>query len=194
MAKLCAAGVILFRQIDREWPERGHASDGWFNSSPTSDHSPQPPDGFSRATDVDASLTGPDTWNSTAASWKLAQQLRHAMVNGEKRLAYIIAWNPEKKADFICSMNPEYQPLGEWRPYTGESHQNHLHISFTARGDYDGSRFKLPIFREDAVTEAEEKAIVERLLKTRVFGDDAPKEDRDVTVRDVYRKIWRDSK
>lgn len=195
MARLCDAGVTLFRQVNREWPVRDHASDGWLGdkSHTTGDHVPDA-NGIVHAIDIDASLGSKPGYNSTDESWRLANQLRKAMIDGDRRISYIIAWNPDKGADFICSMNPAYQPLGEWRNYTGDSHVNHIHVSFTTRADNNGQRFALPIFREEAVTEAEEKAIVDRLLSTKVFGDQADREDKDVTVRDVYKKLWKQSK
>ena len=193
MAELCAAGVTLFRQVNREWPVRDHASDGWLGDAAhtTGDHVPDR-NGIVHAIDIDASFGGKAGYNTTPEAWKLANQLRKAMIDGDRRISYIIAYDPERKQTFICSRNTAYQPLGKWRVYTGDSHINHIHVSFTTLADNDGRRFELPIFQEDAVTEAEEKAIVDRLLTTKIFGDEAPREDRDVTVRDVYRKQWRE--
>lgn len=155
---LSKAAETLRAQIDARWPGRERASDGWIgdasHAAAVSDHNPcwtctGKSYGVVRALDVDASLGGPNGWNSTADSWALAQQLRAAMIAGDKRVAYIIAWDNERKADYICSMNPAYQPLGVWRPYTGDSHQNHVHVSFTPAGDQDGRPFDLPIFGAD---------------------------------------------
>lgn len=195
MAVLCDAGITLFRQVNREWPVRDHASDGWLGdaSHTTGDHVPDA-NGIVHAIDIDASLGGKPGYNSTKEAWNLANQLRNTMIDGDRRLSYIIAWNPDRAADFICSMNGAYQPLGRWRVYEGDSHVNHIHTSFTTRADHDGRRFDLPIFTEDVVTPDEERAIVERLLGTKLFGDEADREDKDVTVRDVYRKLWKQSK
>lgn len=193
-ATLCDAGETLFRQVNRHWPGRDHASDGWINDIPTSDHYPDPSTGIVHAIDIDASLGGPAGYNTTNEAWRLANQLRLAMIGGDKRISYIIAWDPSKDADFICSMNPAYAPLGRWRAYLGDSHVNHIHVSFTNQADHHGRRFDLPIFgQEDAVTKEEQKAIVQELLGTRIYGDEAPKADRDVTVRDVYRKLYREA-
>lgn len=192
MATLCAAGTTLFRQVNRQWPVRDHASDGWLGdaSHTTGDHVPDPRTGIVHAIDIDASLGSKPGYNSTTQSWKLANQLRKAMIDGDHRLSYIIAWDPAKGRDFICSLNASYQPLGVWRDYVGDSHVNHIHVSFTVQADTNGQRFACPIFQEDAVTPEEEKAIVDRLLGTKIFGDEAAREDKDVTVRDVYRKQW----
>jgi hypothetical protein len=158
MAVLCDAGTTLFRQVNRQWPNRDHASDGWLGdrSHTTGDHVPDG-NGIVHAIDIDASLGGKPGYNTTPEAWKLANQLRKAMIDGDRRLSYIIAWDPAKGADFICSMNAAYRPLGTWRVYTGDSHINHIHVSFTTRADHDGRRFDLPIFSEEAVTEAEER-------------------------------------
>jgi hypothetical protein len=147
---LSKAGETLRAQIDARWPDRGKASDGWLgdtsHQAAASDHNPDySAGGVVRAIDVDGSLTGRDTWDTVKDAWTLANQLRQAMIDGERRISYIIAWDPEDGADYIASMNPAYQPLGNWRAYTGASHQNHLHISFTSAGDRDGAPFNLPI-------------------------------------------------
>ncbi len=49
----------------------------------------------------------------------------------------------------ICKENedPEnYKRNYKWRKYTGiNPHKTHIHISFTAKGDTDGSMFQIPI-------------------------------------------------
>lgn len=147
------AGVKLLAQLDNAFPHRDRASDGWIgdasHAAVVSDHNPCwscPGDryGVVRARDFDASFGGNAGYNSTKESWAFAQDLRHAMLAGDSRISYIIAWDNDRKADFICSMNPGYQPLGVWRPYTGDSHQNHVHVSFTADGDFRDHAFDLP--------------------------------------------------
>lgn len=191
MARLCEAGVTLFRQVNHRWPDRDHASDGWLGdaSHTTGDHVPDE-NGIVHATDIDASLGGKPGYNTTGEAWQLANQLRKAMIDGDRRISYIIAWNPDKGKDFICSMNPSYAPLGAWREYTGDSHVNHIHISYTNAADDNGRRFDLPIFnQEEVVTKQEMKEIVAELLSTPVFGENATREEKDITVRDVLRKI-----
>jgi hypothetical protein len=152
---LSKAGETLRAQIDARWPGRERASDGWIGdsshqASQDSDHNPDwSSGGVVRAIDVDSSLGGKTGWNSTDDSWALANQLRLAMLAGERRLSYIIAWDNARGGDYIASMNSAYQPLGAWRPYTGNSHQNHLHLSFTPAGDKDGSPFDIPALATD---------------------------------------------
>lgn len=152
---LCEAGAELFRQVDRVYPKRDHASDGWIgdasHAAAVSDHNPcwrctGKHYGVVRAIDIDASLGGPDGYNSTLVSWQIANQLRQAMIKGDQRISYIIAWDNKRGGDFISSMNPAYSPLGVWRPYTGDSHVNHIHISFTSVGDFHDKPFDLPVF------------------------------------------------
>lgn len=191
MATLCAAGETLFRQVNRHWPIRDHASDGWLGTG--GDHLPNA-EGIVRATDIDSSFGGKPGYNTTEEAWKLANQLRLAMIAGDKRVAYIIAWNPAKGRDLICSMNPAYQPLGGWRDYTGDSHVNHIHVSYTPAGDHNGRTFDLPIFeQEEVVTKEEIREVVGELLGTKLFGDEADKALRDVTVRDTLRKVWKEN-
>ena len=143
---LCDAGETLRRQIDRTWPRRDKASDGWLGdpSHTTGDHVPDPssdPSMVVRAIDVDEDLLGPGKPDPDAAN-ELAKQLvryaRRGLDNG--RLSYVIF------AGRIAS-----RPYGfAWRPYTGDNpHTIHLHISFMPRGDHRGGRWKLPIFKPD---------------------------------------------
>ena len=181
MARLCDAGTTLFRQVNEMYPNRDTASDGWLNWSPTSDHCPDPQTGISHAVDIDASFgAGGDGWDTSKDAWKLANQLRAAMLAGDRRISYIIAWNPEAGKDFICSMNRDYSPLGVWREYTGDSHQNHIHVSFTEAADNDGRPFDL-----DSNLTEETKDL--QLNDDLYAGDDK----KDVTVGEVLRRMDR---
>lgn len=151
---LSKAGAKLFAQVNAKWPKRERASDGWVgdasHQAAVSDHNPcwtcaGARNGVVRAIDIDASLDDAPGYKTSKKAWKLANQLRAAMVEGDDRLSYIIAWDPKRNADYICSMNPAYQPLGVWRPYTGDSHVNHVHVSFTPEGDFRDRDFDLPI-------------------------------------------------
>jgi hypothetical protein len=190
--RLCDAGKTLFSQVNARWPDRDHASDGWIgdasHAATASDHNPcwscsGTHYGVVRAVDIDSSLGSAPGYNSTELSWRLANQLRIAMVNGDGRLSYIIAWNPEKGADFIASMNPAYQPLGVWRPYTGASHVNHIHVSFTAAGDNHGRKFECPVL--------EVKPTVPQRLKDRRDQLVALIEKSKLALADVLRRIRR---
>jgi len=138
---LAAAGITLRNQIDKRWPKRDHASDGWIADaahSTTSDHSPcwsctGDRHGVVRAIDVDADLGAPGAMDT------LTGQLRRCARDGEDngRVAYII-WDGA-----ICSPTSSWR----WRPYSGTNpHDKHCHVSFTDRGDLRGGLFPLPVF------------------------------------------------
>jgi hypothetical protein len=66
----------------------------------------------------------------------IADQLRLAAKNGEKRIAYIIF------AGRIASSRMGWR----WRTYKGSNaHDHHMHVSFTKAGDDDGSFFNIPL-------------------------------------------------
>ncbi len=133
--KLCKAGQQLRQQIDDSYPDRDRASDGVIgdarHSSRTSDHNPDAK-GIVRAIDIDRDLAGkkkPDLMPD------LADQIRHA-AKSDKRIAYII-FNGQ-----IASSRMGWR----WRKYSGiNPHDHHCHISFTTKGDTDGSFFNIPM-------------------------------------------------
>ena len=126
-------------QIDDCFSERSRASDGWIAdarhvAAGTSDHIPDPNSGIVRAIDVSRNLSGtsePDLMPY------LADQIRlYAKRDKSKRIAYIIF---DKK---IASP----RTLWRFRPYKGSNpHVKHCHISFTKKGDTDGSFFNIPM-------------------------------------------------
>ena len=135
--KLCKAGQQLRLQIDDSYPERDRTSDGWIgdtrHSARSSDHNPDAK-GIVRAIDIDRDLSGkakPDLMPD------LADQIRlFAKRDKSKRISYIIF---NKK---ICSGNS----LWRWVPYRGiNPHTKHCHVSFTNKGDTDGSFFNIPM-------------------------------------------------
>ena len=125
---LCHAGRQLREQIDDSFPERDRRSDGWVadsRHSKKSDHSPRK-NGVVRAIDIDANL------DDTNTSMYLADQIRRA-ARKDKRIKYVI------HAGVIASAIG----LWRWRPYTGVNpHFSHIHVSFTRKGDRDGSFFE----------------------------------------------------
>ena len=135
--KLCAAGQQLREQFDDTYADRDRRSDGWIgdqrHSSRPSDHNPDPQTGVVRATDTDRDVhkSGkPDLMPD------IADQLRLAAKNGEKRIAYIIF------AGRIASSRMGWR----WRTYKGSNaHDHHMHVSFTEAGDDDGSFFNIPL-------------------------------------------------
>ena len=147
----------MLRQVNDRWPKRDRASDGILGNADhqasVSDHNPcwtcsGDRAGVVRALDLDASMGGKAGYNTTDDAWKLAKQIKAAMVAGDKRIAYVIAYDPTAKTTKIASMNPEYQPRGKWRTYGGASHINHIHVSFTPAGDFRPRKFDLPIITE----------------------------------------------
>lgn len=138
-ARLCAAGVKLRSQINKKYPNRDKASDGWIGDAKhqktKSDHNPDK-NGIVRALDIDADL------GKGISSFDLADQLRLLAKNGEKRISYII--HNKKIASSILNWR--------WRNYTGSNpHLSHIHISFTSKGDIDGSAFDINIQKTDTL-------------------------------------------
>ena len=133
--KLCKAGQQLRLQIDDSYPDRDRTSDGWVgdvrHSARTSDHNPDSK-GIVRAIDIDRDLAGkkkPDLMPD------LANQIR-LCAKSDKRISYII-FNGK-----IASSRMGWR----WRKYSGiNPHTKHCHISFTSKGDADGSFFNIPM-------------------------------------------------
>ena len=134
MPKLCKAGQQLREQIDDAFPDRSRtAPEGWLgdqrHAARKSDHNPTA-EGIVRAIDINANLQA-----NPAEAFDLADQLR-LLARTDKRISYII-FNGK-----IASWKKNYK----WRKYTGiNPHKTHIHISFTAKGDTDGSMFQIPI-------------------------------------------------
>jgi hypothetical protein len=136
--KLCAAGVKLRAQVNNAYPDRDKSSDGWIAdarhlAAGTSDHIPDSA-GWVRALDLDRDLSGkskPDLMPY------LANQLR-TLAKSDRRVSYIIF------AGKISSR----KSLWRWVKYRGVNpHKSHIHVSFTKKGDQDGSPFNLPLLK-----------------------------------------------
>jgi hypothetical protein len=133
--KLCKAGQQLREQFDDCFSDRLRTSDGWIgdsrHSTRKSDHNPDE-QGWVRAIDVDRDLSGkakPDIMPD------VADQLR-ALAKSDKRISYIIFDGKIASA----------KSLWRWRKYTGiNQHRHHCHVSFSRKGDEDGSFFLVPI-------------------------------------------------
>jgi hypothetical protein len=134
---LSKSADTLRRQINSAFPDRDKRSDGWIgdarHSATKSDHNPNKlSGGVVRAIDVDSDLGG-----AANNAHYLADQLR-ILGKTDKRLAYVI-YNKKIASPIL---------FWKWRPYRGYAHTSHIHISFTALGDQDKSKFKLPILGE----------------------------------------------
>ena len=134
--KLCKAGQQLRLQVDDSYPDRDRTSDGWIgdtrHQARPSDHNPDA-NGIVRAVDIDRDLSGaskPDLMPD------LADQIRLCAKRGDKRIAYVI-FN-QRIASPVS--------LWRWRAYKGiNPHVKHCHVSFTKKGDADGSFFNIPM-------------------------------------------------
>ena len=135
--RLSKAGQQLREQFDDSFPDRDRTSDGWIAdarhiAAGTSDHIPDPSSGVVRAIDVDRDVSGkakPDLMPD------IADQLRR-LAKTDKRIKYIIF---DAK---ICSAKSAWR----WRTYSGiNKHRHHLHVSFSTKGDQDGSFFNVPL-------------------------------------------------
>jgi hypothetical protein len=134
--KLCKAGQQLRLQVDDSYPDRDKSSDGWIgnlaHSFNRSDHNPDSA-GIVRAIDIDRDLSGkakPDLMPY------LADQIRLCAKRGDKRISYVIF------AGRIASSRMGWR----WRKYRGlNPHDKHCHISFTKKGDTNGSFFNIPM-------------------------------------------------
>jgi hypothetical protein len=141
--KLCAAGETLRDQINKAFVDRDKTSDGWIgdarHSATESQHNPDYSDPNSkwawvRAIDIDADLGG-----AKNNSDYLADQIRLCAKAGESRIAYVIFKGR------IASSKKSWA----FRPYSGFSrHDHHIHVSFTKKGDTDGSLFPIPLLGE----------------------------------------------
>jgi len=136
--KLCKAGQQLREQFDDTFPDRDRTSDGWIADSRhvaagKSDHIPSVDSKTVRAIDVDRDVSGkakPDLMPD------IADQIRLCAKAGDKRISYII-FNGR-----IASPRLGWR----WRKYAGSNpHKHHCHISFTPKGDHDGSFFSIPM-------------------------------------------------
>jgi hypothetical protein len=134
---LCKAGQQLRLQFDDSYGDRDRRSDGWVgdlrHSARPSDHNPDRETGIVRAIDVDRDVhkSGkPDLMPD------IADQIRLCAKGGDKRIAYVIFEGR------IASSRMGWR----WRKYSGSNpHNSHCHISFTPKGDTDGSFFNIPM-------------------------------------------------
>ena len=148
MARLVAAGVTLRAQVNKRWPTRDKASDGWWgdrkHAARKSDHNPDA-HGWVHALDIDADLLGP---GRRARSRKVAQELADQLIEyarsgepGSERLKYVVFNNHIASGTY----SKQYWTwrAGSW------GHLDHVHVSFTDVNPVTGRRkFPLPIFSQ----------------------------------------------
>ena len=133
--KLSKAAIQLREQFDDNFGDRDRTSDGWIGDSRhaarKSDHNPDE-QGWVRAIDIDRDLSGkpkPDLMPD------MADQLRK-LAKTDRRISYLI----------FDSKIASAKSLWRFIPYKGvNQHRHHLHISFTSKGDEDGSFFNIPL-------------------------------------------------
>jgi len=147
MAKLCAGGVTLRDQVNKRWPSRDKASDGWIGDAAHaaregwgtngkgSYHNPDP-NGIVHAIDLDEDFFGKGKGQAEAKKFaeELATYCRQGKDGG--RIAHIVY---EDQVASGTANNWHFRG-------SGYGHTHHIHISFTNKADRDGSPFKLPIF------------------------------------------------
>ena len=161
MAKLCKAGQQLREQIDDAFPDRSRVSpEGWLgdrrHAARVSDHNPLPGSQIVRAYDFNT-----DLGSSKHEAYDLADQLR-LLARSDKRISYII-FNGK-----IASWKRNYK----WRKYTGiNPHKTHIHISFTAQGDHDGSMFRIPLLTGEPINGKPQKS---RRKLGKIFSSSSP--------------------
>jgi hypothetical protein len=142
MARLVAGGVTLRNQINRRWPKRDKRSDGWIgdkaHQARKSDHNPDDR-GWVHALDIDADLLGPGKGH--AAAQRLANQLvlyAASDLPGSDRIKYIV---------FNDQIASGTYPKSRWTwRGKGYGHFGHIHVSFTAGAEKNGTKYPLPIF------------------------------------------------
>ena len=144
---LCAAGVTLRDQMNRRWPKRDKASDGWIGDAShqarPSDHNPDwSAGGVVRAIDIDKDI---DNVNDKELAWKIADKLREQAAS-DGRISYIIFDGR------IASARRNLKGKAwQWRKYSGANpHRFHIHVSFTKKGDDDGRKFDLNVDTKSA--------------------------------------------
>lgn len=135
---LSKAAQQLREQVDDSYPDRDRTSDGWIgdvrHAARKSDHNPDlTAKSVVRAIDIDRNLSGK---SKPDLAPDLADQIRLCAKSGDLRIGYVI-FN-----GLIASPKRRWA----WRKYSGvNSHKHHIHISFTSKGDLDGSFFNIPM-------------------------------------------------
>ena len=152
MAKLCAGGVTLRDQVNKRWPSRSKASDGWIGDSAHASrdgwgtngkgsyHNPDPK-GVVHAIDLDESFLG-------KGGQKVAMQF------AEELASYCRAGKDGGRIEHIVYEDQVASgTANNWHfRGSGYQHTHHIHISFNNKADHNGAKFDLPIFKTKAET------------------------------------------
>jgi len=149
MARLCKGGVKLRDQINRRWPKRDKASDGWIgdraHSERISDHNPNKA-GVVHAIDIDEGL---GTYANGRTARLLANQILDYAASGlpgASRLKYVVYENRIASGTYR-------KTWWKWR-HGNWGHEAHIHVSFTSAADRDGTKFPLPILARSPIVKA----------------------------------------
>lgn len=124
MATLAPSLQVFRAEVNRRWPQRDHASDGWIGDAAhqdrPSDHNPGAR-GLVHAFDTDEDLDG-NTADSGRDAWAIAEGLRVAR---DARIKYVI-YDGRMFSSYAKGVYPAWQ----WRPYSGvNKHLKHVHLS-----------------------------------------------------------------
>jgi hypothetical protein len=143
-ARLVKAGVTLRDQVNNKWKSRDKRSDGWIGNADhqarPSDHNPDK-DGWVHAIDIDEDFLGKEHGEKIAKEFadQLIKYAREGKDNG--RLKYVVYENKIASGTY---------PNQFWVWRNGSwGHTKHIHVSFTDKAEQDGSKFDLPIFRDE---------------------------------------------
>ena len=151
MARLCKGGVKLRDQINRRWPKRDKASDGWIgdraHSERISDHNPNKA-GVVHAIDIDENMGKGRNRNGRTAKRLANQLLDYASsgLAGASRLKYVVYENRIASGTYR-------KTFWSWR-HGNWGHEAHIHVSFTSAADRDGTVFPLPILARSPIVKA----------------------------------------
>jgi hypothetical protein len=140
MARLVPAGVRLRAQVDKRFPKRDRASDGWIgdkaHQSRLSDHNPDRR-GLVHAIDIDADLVRGSRRAARALADEIVAYARSGKP-GSDRIKYVVF-------DDQIASGTYRSTWWKWRG-SGYGHEHHIHVSFTSAADDDARPFPLPIF------------------------------------------------
>lgn len=143
--RLVKAGVTLRDQLNKRFPNRDKRSDGWVgdraHQARKSDHNPDK-NGWVHAIDIDENM-GSNPGRQGATAKEFADQLIKYAREGKDggRLKYVVYENK-----IASGTHPNKYWVwrdGNW------GHTQHIHVSFTEKAQEDGSKFDLPIFRNE---------------------------------------------